>query len=171
MRKQCLEFALPNPGEICKHLAGAYNSNSNTRRLLLSYFYWNLRAWWNASIHRKAGELEKQAACLLFRLGEICNSRLLPGPADEHVLFLVDVMNLPCSLQVKRKPLPSCFYGRTLPRTVPAVCTGPPCQEMVQIQVATKSPSFAWNSTDFCQITIISNSSCKCPITEPKKLG
>jgi hypothetical protein len=38
MRKQCLEFALPNPGEICKHLAGAYNSNSHTRRLLLSYF-------------------------------------------------------------------------------------------------------------------------------------
>ncbi len=38
MRKQCLEFALPNPGEICKHLAGAYNSNSHTHRLLLSYF-------------------------------------------------------------------------------------------------------------------------------------
>ncbi len=29
MRKQCLEFALPNPGEICKLLAGAYNSNSH----------------------------------------------------------------------------------------------------------------------------------------------
>ncbi len=38
MRKQCLEFALPKPGEICKHLAGAYNSNSHTCRLLLSYF-------------------------------------------------------------------------------------------------------------------------------------
>ena len=38
MRKLCLEFALPNPGEICKHLAGAYNSNSHTRRFLLSYF-------------------------------------------------------------------------------------------------------------------------------------
>jgi hypothetical protein len=38
MRKQCLEFVLPNPGEICKHLAGAYNSNNHTRRLLLSYF-------------------------------------------------------------------------------------------------------------------------------------
>ncbi len=25
-RKQCLEFALPKPGEICKHLACAYNS-------------------------------------------------------------------------------------------------------------------------------------------------
>ncbi len=36
--KECLEFALPNPGEICKHLAGAYNSNSNTHRPLLSYF-------------------------------------------------------------------------------------------------------------------------------------
>ena len=32
-RKQCLEFALPKPVEICKHLAGAYNSNSHTRRL------------------------------------------------------------------------------------------------------------------------------------------
>ncbi len=31
-------FALPNPGEICRHLAGAYNSNSHTRRPLLSYF-------------------------------------------------------------------------------------------------------------------------------------
>jgi hypothetical protein len=32
-RKQCLEFALPKPGEICKHLAGAYNSNSHARGL------------------------------------------------------------------------------------------------------------------------------------------
>jgi hypothetical protein len=38
MRKQCLEFALPNPGEICKHMVGAYNSNSHARGLLLSYF-------------------------------------------------------------------------------------------------------------------------------------
>jgi hypothetical protein len=30
MGKQCLEFALPNPGEICKQLAGAYSSNSHT---------------------------------------------------------------------------------------------------------------------------------------------
>ncbi len=39
-------------------------------------------------------ELEKQAARLLFRLGGISNCGLLPGPADEHVLLLVDVMNL-----------------------------------------------------------------------------
>jgi hypothetical protein len=32
-RKQCLEFALPKPGEICKHFAGAYNSNSHARGL------------------------------------------------------------------------------------------------------------------------------------------
>jgi hypothetical protein len=32
-RKQCLEFALLKPGEICKCLAGAYNSNSHDRRL------------------------------------------------------------------------------------------------------------------------------------------
>jgi hypothetical protein len=30
-RKQCLEFALPKPRENCKHLAGAYNSNSHAR--------------------------------------------------------------------------------------------------------------------------------------------
>jgi hypothetical protein len=39
-------------------------------------------------------EMEKQAAHLLFRLGGISNCWLLPGLADEHVLFLVDVMNL-----------------------------------------------------------------------------
>jgi hypothetical protein len=32
-RKQCLEFALPKPGEICKHVAGAYNSNSHAHGL------------------------------------------------------------------------------------------------------------------------------------------
>jgi hypothetical protein len=32
-RKQCLGFALPKPGEICEHLAGAYNSNSHARGL------------------------------------------------------------------------------------------------------------------------------------------
>ncbi len=32
-RKQCLEFALPKPGEIWNHLAGAYISNSHTRGL------------------------------------------------------------------------------------------------------------------------------------------
>jgi hypothetical protein len=30
--------ALPNPREICKHVAGAYNSKSHTRRPVLSYF-------------------------------------------------------------------------------------------------------------------------------------
>jgi hypothetical protein len=39
-------------------------------------------------------ELEKQAARLLFRLGGISNCWLLPGPADEHILLLIDVMNL-----------------------------------------------------------------------------
>ncbi len=40
-----------------------------------------------------------------------------------------------------------------LSRTVPAVCTGPPCQEMAQIHAATKSQAAAWNSTNSCQIT------------------
>ncbi len=39
------EFVLPNPGEICKHLAGAYSSNSHNRRLLLSYFCMRKKAW------------------------------------------------------------------------------------------------------------------------------
>jgi hypothetical protein len=37
--------------------------------------------------------------------------------------------------------------------TVPAVCTGPPCQEMAQIHTATKSQASAWNSANSCQIT------------------
>jgi hypothetical protein len=59
-------------------------------------------------------ELEKQAVRLLFRLGGISNCWLLPGPADEHVLFLIDVMNLACSLQVRNGLLVPSFYGRTL---------------------------------------------------------
>jgi hypothetical protein len=116
-------------------------------------------------------EQEKQAARLLFRLGGISNCSLffLPDPADEHVLVLLDVMNLACSLQVRKELRLPCFYGRTLSRTVPAVCTGPPCQEMAQIHAATKSLASAWNSNDFCQITIIPNSAYKRPITELKK--
>ncbi len=40
-----------------------------------------------------------------------------------------------------------------LSRTVPAVCTGPPFQEMAQIHAATKSQVAAWNSANSCQIT------------------
>ncbi len=83
---------------------------------------------------------------------------------------------------MRRRLRLSCFYGRTLSRTVPAVCTGPPCQEMAQIHSATKIPASAWNSTDFCQITQIPNSSyehsslsrknvydhCCCPISANK---
>ncbi len=74
-----------------------------------------------------------------------------------------------CSLQVRNgSPVPS-FYGRTLSRTVPAACTGPPCSEMVQIHAAIKSKAFAWNSTNFSQITAVSNSAYRCSITELKK--
>ncbi len=89
----------------------------------------------------KLVEPEKQAACLGST--EISSCLLLPGLADEHVQILVDVMNLACSLQVRNDPLVRSFYGRTLSRTVPAVCTGPPCQEMAQINTATKSLAFA----------------------------
>ncbi len=62
-------------------------------------------------------ELKMQAACLLFRLGGISNCWLLPGLADEHVLFLflVDVINLACSLQVERRLRLPCFYGQPSP--------------------------------------------------------
>ncbi len=60
-------------------------------------------------------ELEMQAACLLFRLGGISSCWLLPSLTDEHVLFLVDVMNLACSLQVRRRLRLPCFYGRPSP--------------------------------------------------------
>ncbi len=74
-----------------------------------------------------------------------------------------------CSLQVRNGcPVPS-FYGQTLSRTGPAACTGPPCQEMVQIHAATKNQASAWNSTDFCQFTAVSNSAHRCPIIKPKK--
>ncbi len=39
--------------------------------------------------------------------------------------------------------------------TLPAVCTGPPCQEMAKIHAATISQTSAWNSTNSCQITKI----------------
>ncbi len=118
----------------------------------------------------KPARTGKAAACLLFMLSGISNCWLLPGPADEHVLFLVDVMNLACIIQVRNGLLVSSFHGRTFSRTVPAVCTGPPCQEMAQIHAATKSLASVWNSTDFCQITIISKSAYKCPFTEPKNV-
>ncbi len=56
-----------------------------------------------------------------------------------------------------------------LSRTVPAVSTGLPCQEVAQIHAAIKSQVSAWNSTNSCQITKILNSAYKHPITEPKK--
>ncbi len=63
----------------------------------------------------KLAKLEKHAACLLFRLGGISSCWLLPGLADEHVQILVDVMNLACSLQVRRKLRLPRFYGRPSP--------------------------------------------------------
>jgi hypothetical protein len=63
----------------------------------------------------KPAELEKQAACLLFRLGGISSCWLLLGLADEQVQILVDVMNLACSLQVRRRLRLPCFYGQPFP--------------------------------------------------------
>jgi hypothetical protein len=75
-------------------------------------------------------------------------------------------MNLACSLQVRGELQPPCFYGQTLSCTVPAACTGPPCQEMVQIHAATKSQAAAWNSSDSCQNTAVPNSAYKCCAAE-----
>ncbi len=105
-----------------------------------------------AAIEKQA-EPEKQAACLLFRLGGISSCWLLPGGWWALVQILVDVMNLAFSPQVKIRLRLTCFYGRTLSRTVSAVCTVPSCQEMAQIHPATKSQASAWNSTNSCQIT------------------
>ncbi len=69
----------------------------------------------NPPFVEKVAELEKQAACLLFRLGGISSCWLLPGLADEHIQILVDVMNLACSLQVMRRLRLPCFYGRPFP--------------------------------------------------------
>ncbi len=63
----------------------------------------------------KLAELEKQAACILFRLGGISNCWLLPGAADKHVFLLIDVMNLACSLQVRREPCRPAFMGGLSP--------------------------------------------------------
>jgi hypothetical protein len=45
------------------------------------------------------------------------------------------------------------FLWAALSRTVPAVCTGLPCQEMAEIHAANKSQAAALNSTNSCQIT------------------
>ncbi len=58
---------------------------------------------------------------------------------DEHVLLLIGVEYRTCSLR-ERNELPArCFYVRTLPFIVPAVCTGPPWSKMVHIHAAAKS--------------------------------
>jgi hypothetical protein len=56
---------------------------------------WHLEKYWHLQKHWRSRK--SRHACwrlaLLFRLGEICNCRLLSGPADEHVLLLADVLN------------------------------------------------------------------------------
>ncbi len=53
----------------------------------------------------------------------------------------------------EKKAQAALLLWAALPRTVLAVCTGPPCQETAQIHVATKSQASAWNSANSCQIT------------------
>ncbi len=86
LRKQLSRiFTLPNPGEICKHLARACNSNNYTRGILTSYFCMqgNLCNWhtsFKGSDQWKKRGVEKLASvrrwyqtvaidiCLLFNL-------------------------------------------------------------------------------------------------------
>ena len=58
-----------------------------------------------------------------------------------------------CDESLMQSPSEETAQAATLSRTVPAVCTGPPCQEMAKIHAATKSQAAAWNFTNSCQIT------------------
>jgi hypothetical protein len=92
MRKQCLEFALPNPREICKHLAGAYNSDSHTHRLLLSYFCMRKQA--GKSIQRRESFKE-----ICLRKAQHYRSSL----KEEKTLATYDPTDI-----VAKKPQPLC---------------------------------------------------------------
>ncbi len=120
----------------------------NLRRMVKTWClekYWRLQKCWRS---RKRSWTRWRIAWL-FRLGRICNCWLLSDPADEHVLLLADVESRTCSLQVKTELPAPCFYGRTLSRTVPAACTGPPCFKMVKSLTQAKYLASAWNFTVF----------------------
>jgi hypothetical protein len=90
------------------------------------------------ALEEKPAGLENQAAvyCLGsaespaadFLLVWLKNSRSDPRRCDVSLI----------SPQVRIRLRLPCFYGRTLSRTVPAVCTGLPCQELAKIHAATK---------------------------------
>ncbi len=89
-------------------------------------------------------KLEKQVACLLFRLSGISNCWLLPGLADpgsDPRRCDESRMQSPREKKVQAALL----LWVALSCTVPAVCTGRPCQEMAQIHAATKS--LAWKGS------------------------
>ncbi len=72
--KQCLEFPLPKPGEICKHLAGAYNSNSHARGLCyLTFVCGNKAGKINTTGRVVIGKMSQKSSALsnLFEGGEI----------------------------------------------------------------------------------------------------
>jgi hypothetical protein len=112
-----------------------------------------LRALKSPLLVEKPAELEKQAACLLFRLGGISSCWLLPSLADEHVQILVDVMNLVCSLQVRRILRLPCFYGRPSPVLYRLFVPARHAKKWLKSTRQPKDLASAWNSTDFCQIT------------------
>ncbi len=80
--------------------------------------------------------------------------------ADFPLVWLMSSRSDPCRCEESRMQSPSeekaqaaLLLCAAISRTVPAVCTCPPCQEMAQIHAATKSQASAWNSTNSCQIT------------------
>ncbi len=105
-----------------------------------------------ASEEKPAG-LEKQAAQLLLGSAE-------SPAADFFLVWLMSSRSDPCRCDESRMQSPSeektqatLLLWVALSRIVPAVCTGPTCQEMAQIHAATKIQAAAWNSTNSCQIT------------------
>ncbi len=95
-------------------------------------------------------------------------SWLLPSLADEHVQILVDVMNLACSLQVRRILRLPCLYGWPSPILYRLFV---PARHAKKWLKSTRQPKsgfrleFHW----FLSNHKIPNSAYKRPITEPKK--
>ncbi len=112
MRKQCLEFGLPNPGEICKHLAGATIQTVTPVGLCYLTFVCNNHCHWRESfkeVHlRKAHHYwsslkEEKPLQFLIPL------TLLP---KNHNLFCERKEGLKRGRREKGKPCPPAYNGK-----------------------------------------------------------
>jgi hypothetical protein len=109
---------------------------------------------------KKSQCLKKKPAGLEKQRPAYCLGSAESPAADFFLVWLMSSHSDPRRCDVSRMQSPSeekaqaaLLLWAALSRTVPAVCTGPPCQEMAQIHEATKSQASAWNSTNSCQIT------------------